>query len=151
LVVPERRGEWIVFVLALCALGVIVALIVLKETHTAVPLVHAEGSSAVITRGFATTANTIATPSESRAKPSSAQLVLTASRGDSWIAVHAESAHGPVLFQGTLSKGHARTFIDPVFWVRFGNASNVDARLNGQPLSLPAGTVSIVITPQGLG
>lgn len=140
------------FVLALCALGVIVALIVLKETHTAVPLVHAGDSSAVITRGFATTANTIATPSESRAKPSSAaQLVLTASRGDSWIAVRAGSAHGPVLFQGTLSKGHARTFIDPVFWVRFGDASNVDARLNGQPLSLPAGTVSIVITPQGLG
>jgi Domain of unknown function (DUF4115) len=150
--VPERRGEWIVFVLALCALGVIVALIVLKETHTAVPFVHAEDSSAVTTRGFATTANTITTPrGESRAKPSSAQLVLTASRGDSWIAVRAGSAHGTVLFQGTLSEGHARTFIDPVLWVRFGDASNVDARLNGQPLSLPAGTVSIVITPQGLG
>jgi hypothetical protein len=47
--VPETRGEWIVFVLALCALGVIVALIVLRETHTEVPFVQAER------RAFATT------------------------------------------------------------------------------------------------
>jgi Domain of unknown function (DUF4115) len=157
LVVPETRGEWIVFGLALCGLGVIVALIVLKETHTAVPLVHSEGRSAGITAGFATTANTTTTATGDTGTtapsgaPAGARLVLTASRGDTWIAVRSGSARGPVVFQGTLAKGSSKTFIDPTIWVRFGAASNVDALLNGKPLGLPVGTVSIVITPHGLG
>lgn len=157
------------FVLALCALGVLVALIALKETNTSVPLVHAEGTAAVITAKFTTTASSApttqapatqpvdtgttvegATTSPSGA-PAGAELVLTASRGDTWIAVRSGSAHGKLLFQGTLSKGSTQTFTGPVLWARFGNATNVDARLNGQSLSLPSGTVSIVITPQGLG
>lgn len=107
------------FVLGLFALGVIVALIVLRETHTAVPLVQAEGKSAPIAAGFAATATAAMTPNvESQAEPSSARLVLTASRGDFWIAVRMGSAQGPVPFQGTLAKGHAKTFIPSVLWVR---------------------------------
>ncbi len=158
------------FFLGLCALGVIVALIALRATQASVPLVHAGRTATVITTRAAKTASSPRTTqaptthptytgtaetgtveSATTSAPTSVELVLTASRGDTWIAVRSRSAHGKALFQGTLAKGRTRTFNDHVLWVRFGAAANVDARLNGHPLSLPSGTLSVMITPRGLG
>jgi cytoskeletal protein RodZ len=38
-------------------------------------------------------------------RPTVANLVLTATRGSSWLMVHSRSASGPQLFQGVLEKG----------------------------------------------
>ena len=148
--VPDRLREWIAFLFAVCALGVLVPLIVLRETQTTVRLVHSEATTTVAT----TTGSTGPLESGTTALPGArvgAHLVLTASRGDSRIVVRLQSAHGSVLFAGTLVKGEARTFIAPVLWARFTTAENIDANVNGQPLDLPSGAVSIVITPQGSG
>jgi Domain of unknown function (DUF4115) len=157
--VPERPREWIAFILALCTLGVLVPLIVLKETQTSPRLVISEATAtvattAVATRGNVGTAETPTVEGGTTALPGAkagARLVLAASRGESRIVVRVGSAHGSVVFEGTLAKGETRTFTEPVLWASFSAAENIDAHVNGQPLGLPSGVVSIVITPQGLG
>jgi hypothetical protein len=34
----------------------------------------------------------------------------------------------------------------PRFWVRFGGASNVDVLFGGKPVSVPSGTVALVLS-----
>jgi hypothetical protein len=156
--VPDRPREWIAFVLALCTLGVLVPLIVLKETQTSSrPASNATATvatTAVATRGSTGRAKTPTVEGRTTPLPGAqagAHLVLTASRGDSRVVVRLGSAHGSVLFEGTLAKGETRTFTEPVLWASFTASENIDVHLNGQPLGLPSGTVSIVITPQGFG
>ncbi len=76
-------------------------------------------------------------------------LSLTAVRGDSWMEVRSESATGTVLYVGTLTAGTTKTFQAPALWARFGVAGNVDARLDGQPLQLRAGTYSGLFSRSG--
>jgi RodZ C-terminal domain len=75
--------------------------------------------------------------------------VLTASRGDSWLEVRSSSSPGTVLYKGTLTTGSTRTFHAASIWVRFGAASNLDARLNGSTLDLPIGTYSALFDSGG--
>jgi hypothetical protein len=76
-------------------------------------------------------------------------LSLTAVRGDSWMEVRSESATGTVLYVGTLTAGTTKTFQALALWARFGVAGNVDARLDGQPLQLRAGTYSGLFSRSG--
>lgn len=55
-----------------------------------------------------------------------------------------------MLFSGTLTQGTTRVFRGERLWVRFGGASNLDARLNGRPLGLRFGTYDTLVTPKGL-
>ena len=152
---PDRWREWIAFVLAVCALGVLVPLIVLRETQTSARPVHrndGHGRRRLRSRqGGAREAPAESGTTSIAGVPTGARLVLTASRGDSRIVVRVRSARGSVLFAGPLAKGETRTFTEPVLWASFTAAENIDAHVNGQPLDLPSGAVSIVITPQGLG
>ena len=154
MVVPDRPREWVAFALALCALGALVPLMVLRVTQSPVQLVHSEATAPLTTTAGATKGST--GPGESGTTslpgaPARAHLVLTASRGDSRIVVRSASARGSVLFEGTLAKGETRTFTEPAIWASFTATENIVAHVNGQLLSLPSGDVSIVITPQGLG
>jgi hypothetical protein len=153
--VPETRAEWILLVLGLCAVCAIGALIGLRVWDTSTPHSHAFPKPPLTTTRAP--ARQQATPTTAEAAPTlpppaatRVELLLTASRGDTWLLVRAGSANGGVVFQGTLAKGHTLTFSRKVLWVRFGAAANLDARLNGRPLRLPTGTVSVVITPLGL-
>lgn len=95
-----------------------------------------------------------ATPKPARkartAAPAGVRLQLTATRGDSWLEVRSGSSAGTVLFSGTLARGTTRTFRAGRLWVRFGGASNLDARLNGRPLGLRFGTYDTFVTTKGL-
>jgi len=163
--------EWVIFVVGLAVTGALAASIALSLTHRtkhhtsrtaavsapqpapATPTTAPAPASPAKPAAPVTTAPapvaTITTPAQQR--PASTSLQLTATRGDSWLEVRSGSATGRVLFAQTLPSGETQTFRGSRFWVRFGAASNIDARLGGKTLRLPVGTYSTVVTRAGLG
>jgi hypothetical protein len=160
--VPETRTEKLVFALGLCAIIVLAVLIAVARGESSSstpepspPKTTKNAPAPVRTRPVTTaTTRTVSTSEAPRRKtvtpPARANLRLTAARADSWMEVRAGSAQGTVLYVGILTQGDSRTFRAKQVWVRFGNAGNVDARLNGRPLALAAGTYSAVIDRTGL-
>jgi cytoskeleton protein RodZ len=67
------------------------------------------------------------------------QLELTALRGNSWIAVHKNTASGDLLFAGTLERGRSMTFSAKKLWLNIGTPENVQARINGDRSLIPGG------------
>jgi hypothetical protein len=80
------------------------------------------------------------------------KLVVTAGGGDSWVEARAGSRAGPVLFQGTLTRGRKlRVAAAERIWLRLGAASNVSLAVNGQPASTDLhGTLDVLVTPKGI-
>lgn len=91
-----------------------------------------------------------ATTAEERAPVSRASVELTATRGASWLEVRAGSGRGESLFVDTLDRGDRERFSEERLWLRFGAAQNVDATLNGEPVDLPGGTTTVVVSPSGV-
>jgi hypothetical protein len=84
-------------------------------------------------------------------RPGTARLVLAAARGDCWLSVRAGSAEGEVLYEGVLVSGKTLPVKGARLWLRLGAAANLDLSLNGKRVAaLPAGTVDLVVTPQGV-
>jgi Domain of unknown function (DUF4115) len=81
----------------------------------------------------------------SRARSVGPTLMLSATRGDCWVEVRADSATGPALYAGTLTTGRSLRFNRPKLWLRLGAASNVDIVVNGRPSSIPPGTVELTV------
>jgi cytoskeleton protein RodZ len=79
-----------------------------------------------------------------------ARLVLTAARGDCWVRVHKNSATGALVYSGTMEEGQTLRFVARRLWITLGNASALEAKLNGKPVAdFPiAGTV--VVTHKGI-
>src|SRR3954451_2773067 len=79
------------------------------------------------------------------------KLVLAAARGSCWLEVRVGSRTGAALYSGLLQQGGRLRFAKPRLWIRFGAAANVDASLNGKPItSLPEGTVEVLVTAGGV-
>ena len=74
-------------------------------------------------------------------------MQIVAARGRSWVSAHVASATGRVLFEGTLDSGRSIAVAASRVWLRLGAAANVDIRVNGQPRTVPAGTVDVVLAP----
>lgn len=72
-------------------------------------------------------------------------LTVTATRGDCWVEVRAGSATGEALYAGTLASGSSLRFNRPKLWLRLGAASNVDVVVNGEPSTVPPGTVELTL------
>jgi hypothetical protein len=89
-------------------------------------------------------------PQPPRRRASGVTLQLSAARSDSWVELRSSSAQGDVLFTGLITLGETRSFRAPRLYARFGNASALDARLNGKRLGLQPGTYSALVTPRGL-
>jgi len=75
------------------------------------------------------------------AKPM-ARLVLTATNGDSWLLIRANSASGPTKYQGTLQQGQQLPFTKKPFlyrriWIAAAKPQNLVARLNGHLTATP--------------
>jgi RodZ C-terminal domain len=134
-VMPETRLERAVFALGLLAMAVLAVVIARSWPHTA---------------AANTTTNAPAATAESttKASPHTVVLALTAIRA-TWIEVRAASSNGALLSTGTLPAGTTKTFRSATIWVRFGAASNIDAKLNGRPLPLPSGTYDAVFGTAG--
>jgi cytoskeleton protein RodZ len=86
------------------------------------------------------------------AAPRRARLVLTATRGDSWMSVRVGSASGRLLYQGTLERGQTQRFVKwKRVWLELGAPGNLRARLNGQLVrNFPSVSAVVVVTPKGV-
>lgn len=160
--VPETIREWVVFVVGLCAIGVLTSLVIVERTGTSPSAGGSSTRSSIPARTQpATTAppsptQPVSTPETTATTPApgrrpEVRLVVNAARGDSWLMVRSLSASGRLLYEGVLTQGSVRRFAGRKLWVRIGASSNLDARLNGQPLRLLAGTFTALVTPSGLG
>jgi cytoskeletal protein RodZ len=80
-------------------------------------------------------------------KSRTGRLVLTASRGDCWVIVRDGSPAGRVLYENTLRQGSSlRLTVRHPLWMRVGAAFNLDAQLDGRPLSgLPRMTGNVLV------
>lgn len=140
------------------AIAALVALIVLEKTDrfatrqtqasTQQTTTTAATTTAETTTASETTAETTAGPAPPRTE-SGITLRLRAN-ADTWVEIRAESADGDVLYSGILPQGNAKRFRRTQMWASFGAASNLTARLNGNPLQLPPGTYSALVTTRGL-
>ena len=60
------------------------------------------------------------------------RIVVTGSRGESWMEARLGSARGRSLFAGVVSQGQTVRLKAPVVWVTFGAAGNLDLHVNGR-------------------
>jgi len=81
--------------------------------------------------------------------PAVARLVIVAARGPCWLSVRIGSEQGLSLYERTLDQGASVRFVSKRLWIRIGAPWNVDARLNGHAVALPARTGNVVVTPAG--
>ena len=79
-----------------------------------------------------------------------AVVVVTATRGDSWVSARQGSESGPVLEERLLAQGESIRLEGERVWLSLGAAGNVDLTVDGKPRSLGSGTVSGVLTPTGV-
>jgi cytoskeleton protein RodZ len=79
------------------------------------------------------------------------RLVLTAARGDCWMSVHANSASGPLLYQGSLEQGQTQRFAKwRRIWIELGAPANLRVRLNGNAVRFPNRQAVVVVTAKGV-
>jgi cytoskeletal protein RodZ len=166
---PETRVERLLFLLGLGVTGVLVAVVILgrhpsERASPATPTTTPPTTVSVTSTSFSTPTTTARTPTTAptttsqtttpavttTGTASQTRLAVTA-RADTWVSIRRDTPTGAVLFEGTLAAGDSRSFSGAKFAVRFGAAANVQAKLDGRPLSLPGGTYSTTITRAGLG
>ena len=86
-----------------------------------------------------------------------AKLVLTATDGDSWLLVRANSSTGRTLFEGTLQQGSDLAFVKRPFvfrrlWVAASKPRNLVAQVNGRVRLIPGGAkpLRLLVTPRSI-
>jgi cytoskeleton protein RodZ len=135
-----RRGnrggrESHIAVLALLAIAVLTALVIAAwrfggPEQEKVPGLQAEQSP-------------LGTPSVAPgARP--ATLVVSATRGPSWMEVRSGARGQRLVYSGTLERGQRKTFEARVLQLAIAEPVNVAIRLNGNRVALPAGTTFVV-------
>jgi Domain of unknown function (DUF4115) len=67
-----------------------------------------------------------------RVKAVPTSIVVTGSRGGSWVEARVGSKTGRSLFAGVVAKGQTVRVTAPVVWITFGAAGNLDLRVNGK-------------------
>ena len=89
-----------------------------------------------------------ATTTGRQPQPGDARLVVTATRGESLLAVRADSEDGKALYEGVLVRGRSISLFGPRLWIRLGAAENVDLTLDDRPVErLQAGPLDLIATP----
>jgi hypothetical protein len=76
-------------------------------------------------------------------------LRLVAARGDSWLVVRRDSAHGRLLWDGILERGESLRFRGRLL-LRLGAPGSLVARLNGERAELPRRTSTVRVTAGGI-
>lgn len=146
--VPATGPERILVIIGLAAAGVLAFFTVIawRDYRDSAPTATVRATTPPPPPVVATTTVTepVVTP-PAPAIPPASTLVLRATRGDSWVAVRADSDSGARLFEGILAQGEQRRFRRERLWVRFGLPENVDATLNGERVELPTGVATVVV------
>jgi hypothetical protein len=79
--------------------------------------------------------------------PQLVTVVVTATRGDCWVAARAGSESGRVLEERVLLQGESVRLRARRVWLSLGASSNVDVLVDQRPREVPAGTVALVLAP----
>jgi cytoskeleton protein RodZ len=82
-----------------------------------------------------------------------AQLVLTATKGDCWLQVFNGSPTGKLRYEGTLRMGETPLALSaPRLYLRTGAPGNLRAVVNGKAVHIPGGgqPVQLLVTPNGI-
>jgi hypothetical protein len=79
--------------------------------------------------------------------PELVTVVVTATRGDCWVAARAGSESGRVLEERVLLQGESVRLRARRVWLSLGASSNVDVLVDQRPREVPAGTVALVLAP----
>ncbi len=146
---PETRTEWLLFLVGLIVIGGLgVAIAFGRAKGHPAKAASPPAATSPSTGGTTGSTTSPGAPATSSATPFDLEL---RARVDTWLSVHRGTRAGPVLYEGTLTAGKKKSFSGTGFWVRFGEASNVAAKLDGVTLRLPGGTYSTPITRRGLG
>ena len=82
--------------------------------------------------------------------PAATVVGVTASRGDSWFSARVGSEEGRVLDERVLAQGETVRLRGSKIWLSVGASGNLDVTVDGEPTTLPPGTVSVVLTRAGL-
>lgn len=112
-------------------------------------------SASSIPEAVVTKAPTQVTPSDPSAgavaaKPNSVSVVITSSRGSSWLA--ATNSSGTQLFSSMLHRGESKVFTDAQqIYLTIGNAGGVELQVNGKNLGAPGGDGQVVHLAFGPG
>jgi cytoskeleton protein RodZ len=111
---------------------------------------HASPGPSTTQKRTTTRAAVPAAPRTATQPQTVARIVLVARRGRCWLSIHLGSATGRLVYQRTLEQGRTARFVSTRLWIRIGAPWNLDARLNGKAVQLPASTGDVVVTPAGL-
>ena len=152
---PRRRAPSVESNFVVVTLAAIVALFLLvvvawtagsddQDPPTAVP-----NTTAPTTTAKAGGAKAAKQKPARKRRPRVARLVLRAARGDCWLEVHAATAMGELLYQGTLEQGQSLRFVRKRLWMLVGAGHNLRATLNGKRVAFPVNT-SAVVTARGV-
>jgi hypothetical protein len=148
---PETRSERIIFGIGALAIAALVALIVLQTTDRFET--RDTAAARPVTRTTTTSAPPTTTGETTAAEPagiaSGVRMTLSAT-ADTWVEIRSGSADGDVLYSGIIAQGSAKHFRSTRLWASFGAAANLIARLNGEPLHLPSGTYTALVSARGL-
>ena len=80
-----------------------------------------------------------------------ARLVLSAARGDCWVAVRAGAPNGELLFAGTIFQGDTERFAARRLWLEVGAGQNLNVTVNGRRVrDFPASEPVVVVTANGV-
>jgi cytoskeleton protein RodZ len=148
---PQRLGprfETRAVLLAIGAIAVVFALVIGAWKW-------GSGGSPQV-QGVNATGPTVTTKRQHRPARPLARLVLTATNGDCWLNVRANSAAGPQKYIGTLSQGHqlpftTRPYVFRRLWFAASKPQNLVAKLNGKIVVIPGAAKGkpeqLVVTP----
>jgi hypothetical protein len=76
-----------------------------------------------------------------------ARLVVRAVDGSSWMEVRSGRSGTKLLYSGTLEQGQRKAFLGSTLQLALAKPANVQVRVNGATVALPAGT-TFVVTPK---
>jgi hypothetical protein len=77
--------------------------------------------------------------------PRAVRLELSATGGNSWIAVYRASPSEDLVFAGTLERGRSMSFSGKQLWIHVTTPENVRARINGDRSLLPGRRAPLVL------
>jgi hypothetical protein len=152
---PVRTLSHLAFWLA-AALGAVLFGVLVLTFAGVVPVDSPERPAAAEERAVLAAARPAAQPEVESPPPTTVQkppapervtVVVTASRGDSWIAARIGSESGRVLQERLLAQGETARVTAARIWLLVGASANVDVLVDGKRRLLAAGTVETTFAP----
>jgi cytoskeleton protein RodZ len=140
----HRGRNTLVFVAILCLLALGVIWILGRGGEQRTPQTH---PSALGLGSPTPSPSASASPSQAATAVLKDVLKVDAAFGDCWTQVRKDGAQGPVLYTGTLKKGHSKKFKSRKLWVRLGSPSMVRFVIEGktQPPLSGAGPADFIV------